>query len=326
MKVLRTQAEKEQISKLFNDNYTFMNVFKKDFTNNVMNDLHYRMHGRIPRNFLINISGLIGTPTGIFKSTLGVQIALSLDKTFNLKTRVAFTINDLIEKIQDNTELKLTKIEYESFKKSYKGSYEVYQKYGDDYDYDVLLTKLIFFLDEQTRTLKTGSIIRLQNLVDTCRQRQICFITCGVDSYDFNFSTYDLLRVQETHDQYLPKKIVHYAVYDRARDIYYGYFKWNIWELTQQFWNNIFSEYSQLKTDFQRRVLSQQISTMDYDNYADEIMGLEEFSKCFSFNKDGSERFLSSLCKALIIKTYPDFTNQERDTILSEIKFKLADD
>lgn len=330
MKVMRSETEEQQIRAMLYEKSSFKNVFKKNWTQIVMKDLRYRLYGKIPRNFLVNIGGGIGTPSGVFKSSLGLQIALTLDPLFNLKARVAFSVNDLLDKVSTNTEIYMTLAEFTRFAKNYKGTYEVYEADKEIFNTEnelctrlILLTKQIFFLDEQTRSLKTGGLVRLQNLIDTCRQRQICFITCGVESYELTFATYDLLRVQESHDNYLPKKQVRYGVYDRKRDLYYGYFLWNIVPLTDVAWKRFWGEYSKMKTQFQRIAIQQQTSAMDYENYAEQVMELEDYEKCFKETKEGKKRFLASLCKALILKKYPDLTNQERDTILSEIKMKL---
>lgn len=298
-----------------------------------MDDLRYKLYGKIPRNFLINIGGLIGDKTGIFKSTLGLQIALELDPFFNLKQRVAFSINQLLDKVKNNTEYNLCNICYFKFKKDFQGTYEVYEEKTQKCDNCdnmadvlVLLTKMIFFLDEQTRTLKTGGIVRLQNLVDTCRQRQICFITCGVEQYDMSFTTYSFKRIQESHDDYLPKKRVRYGVYDDDKHIYYGYFQWDIIPLTDQFWNNFWKEYSKFKTNFQRVAISQQTQSQNYEEYAQEIIESDEFVKCFKITKQGNKIMQASLVRNLIYKRFPDLTQQDRDNILAEIKMILYEE
>lgn len=333
MRCDRTPVETEQIKAMLYKNDTYINVFRKDWTKNVIDDLSYRLYGKIPRNFLINITGGIGTSTGIFKSTLGIQIAFTLDPMFTIKDRVAFSVNELLDLVKYNTEFKFSYLEYLRFVESYKGAYDVYDindgslnSNGDELKYLVLLKKLIFFLDEQTKDLRVGGMMRLQNLVDTCRQRQICFITCGVNSYDLGFSTYDLMRVQESSDIYLPDKQVRYAVYDRQRDWYYGYFKWNIWKLSDPKWKQIFDEYSVKKTDFQRIAMNQQTSQMDYKQYAEKIMEMPEYQKCFITYQNGNTKLQPKLLKLLIMKTYPDFTHLEREYILSEIKLMLMDD
>ena len=298
-----------------------------------MDDLKGKMFGKIPRNFLINIGGQIGNLTGIFKSTLGLQMALDIDPFFNLKQRVAFSINELLDKVKNNSEYVLCNVCYHDFKKTFSGTYEEHYKKGDvcencsnESDVLILLTKLLFFLDEQTRTLKIGGLIRLQNLVDTCRQRQIAFICCGVDQYDMSFTTYNLKRVQESHDDYLPKKRVRYGVYDDARRIYYGFFQWDITPLTDPNWKSFWKEYSVMKTEFQRIAISQRTQSQNYEEYAEEIINSEDFVKCFKTTKKGDRVLQSALVRNLIYKTYVDLTGEDRDNILAEIKMILYDD
>jgi len=331
MKAGRTDAEVVQIRNMLQNSSTFYNVFREDWTEKVLKDLNNRLYGKIPRNFLINIGGLIGTSTGIFKSSMGLQIALYLDPFFNLKQRVAFSINQLLDKVKNYSEYSLCNSCYHKFKDTYKGTYEVYndddEKKCDNCenisDKLVLLTKLIFFLDEQTKTLKRGGIYRLMNLVDTCRQRQICFITCGVDQYELNLHTYSLKRIQESHDDYLPKKRVRYGVYDDKRDIYYGYFQWDITELSNPHWNSIWTEYSKMKTNFQRVAISQQTQAMSFEEYAQEIIDSDDFIKCFKTLRDGRKSFQSAIARNIIYQRFPDLTHNERDMILSQIKMTI---
>jgi len=330
----RSPAETEQIRQLLMTDNTFKNVFAKNWTDNVMNDLRKRLFGRIPRNFVVNISGLIGTPTGIFKSSMGLQIALALDPTFNIKHRVAFSVNELLDKIRYYSEYKLCNRCFLKFINSYYGTYETYDFRKDEKcdncdniaNKQLLLTKLIFFLDEQTKTLKTGGLIRLMNIVDTARQRQLCFITCGVEGYDLSFTTYNLKRIQESNDDYLPKKIVRYSVRDEARRMFYGFFRWNITPLTDPFWKRIWNEYSVVKTDFQRIAMAQQTTQMNLEDYAQEIIDSDDFLKCFKTLRDNRKVFQPSLARNLIYQRYADFTREEKDMILSQIKMNLYDD
>jgi len=328
MKVYRTKSETMQIEALLQENITFYRVFQDDWTKTVIDDLKYRLFGRIPRNFLVNIGGLIGVPTGIFKSTLGIQFCLHLDPTFNLVQRVGFSINQLLDKVRDNSEYFLCNKCYYDFQKSYSGTYETHPAEKEQpcnncsnmADKLVLLTKMIFFLDEQTKTLKQGALIRLQNLVDTCRQRQICFVTCGVDQYGMHFSTYQLKRVQESSDDYLPLKRVKYAVYDDARDIYYGYFQWDVTPLTDPTWKKVFDEYSKMKTNFQRVAIAQRTQAMNFEEYADEILNSDDFQKCFKPLKSGGKTLQTALLRNVIYQRYPDNTAEDRNNILAQIK------
>lgn len=334
MKVARTRTDSVQIQNLLQTQPTFYKVFQEDWTDEVMNDLRNRLYGRIPRNFLVNISGLISTPTGVFKSTLGLQMCLELDPMFNIKQRVAFSINQLLDKVRDNSEFYFCNSCFEEFKTNYKGTYEIHPVKNEDKcskcgdmlaDKLVLLTKMIFFLDEQTKTLKQGGIIRLQNLADTCRQRQISFVTAGVEQYGMHFTTYQLKRIQESSDDYLPAKRVRYAVYDEDRDFYYGFFQWDITPLTDPKWKKFFEEYSQLKTDFQRVAISQQTQAMNFEEYAQEIIDSESFSKTFKLLKDGRKVLQSALVRNVIFQKFPDLTENDRSMILSQVKMQLQE-
>ncbi len=303
---------------------------RQDWTENVINDLKERLFGAIPRNFALNISGLIGTPTGIFKSSMGLQLALSLDSNFSLERNVGFSVNDLLDKIQKYTEFVFCYTCLQLFKQNYKGEFEIIitspqkcQDCGQTADSTALLKRQIYFLDEQTKSLKFGGLVRLQNIIDTNRQRQLCFITCGVKAYNMSFMTYELKRIQESNDDLLPMKRVMYAVYDPERDYYYGKFVWDITPLTNTKWNSVWSEYSKMKTKFQRTAVQQQIQAMDYGGYAELIMNNERFSQCFKELRDGRQILQSSLVKNLIIKQFPDMTEGERNTILAEIKLIL---
>lgn len=331
MKTNRTRAEVVQIHALLQQNSSFYKVFQEDWSETVIEDLRNRLYGKIPRNFLVNIGGLIGTPTGVFKSTLGLQLALLLDPFFNLKQRVGYSINQLLDKVRDNSEYSLCNKCYFEFQKTFKASYEEHPIQTEEQcnncnnvaDKMILLTKMIFFLDEQTKTLKQGGLIRLQNLVDTCRQRQICFLTCGVEQYGMHFTTYQLKRVQESSDDYLPEKRVRYAVYDDERDIYYGYFQWDITPLTDENWLKVFKDYSKMKTDFQRVAIAQQTQSVNFEEYAQEIINSDDFQKCFKLQKNGSTTLQSALVRNVIFQRYPDMTNQERDNILAQIKMEV---
>jgi len=327
MRTNRTPAEKRQIQEMMLNHKTFYAVFQDDWTNNVLDDLRNRLYGRIPRNFLLNITGLIGTPTGIFKSSMGLQIALILDPLFNVEQRIGFSINGLLDKIQEHTEYSLCPKCFSDFRKSYFGTFEVIKEESEKQcencdniaENTVLLTKMVFFLDEQTKTLKTGGLARLQNLMDTVRQRQICLITCGVEEYNMHFTTYHLQRVQESSDDYLPKKRVRFGVYDDKRDLYYGYFQWDLIPLSDPKWKFLWDKYSKIKQNFQRVAIAQQISSMAFEEYAEEIMACDDFEHCWHISKNGT-KIDTGLLKNVIYKRYPDLTEHERSMILSEVR------
>ena len=96
--------------------------------------------------------------------------------------------------------------------------------------------------------------------------------------------------------------------------------------MTDYDWNAFWKEYSEMKTEFQRIAISQQIQSMNYEDYAQEVMELEDFVKCFKYTKDGRQIMQSQLVMALITKKYPDLTEREKNLILSEIKFMSYDE
>jgi len=119
---------------------------------------------------------------------------------------------------------------------------------------------------------------------------------------------------------------VRYAVYDDQRDLFYGYFKWNITPLSDPRWKSFWDEYSKMKTEFQRIAISGQTTQMNFEEYAEQVMNDENFEKCFKETKDGRQIFQSSLAKNLIFKHFPDMTENEKSMILSQIKLLLQDE
>jgi hypothetical protein len=327
LSVKRTEVEKDQIINLMRKDTTFRLIFTKNYTQFFLDDLHNRLYGKIPRNWVINITGLIGTPTGIFKSSMGLQIALSLDPSFNLKERVAFTINQLLDKIREFSEFSFCQEHLDKFKKFYEGSYDIMQpdenakcrackKKANSL---ILMRKLIFFLDELTHTLKIGDVMRLKNIIDACRERQLCFFTCGIPEYDLSFSTYSLQRVEESDDKFLPLKRVRYAVRDSEKKYYYGYFVWDVIPLTNPEWNDFWGEYSVYKTRFQRQAIAQQVGEFGMEKYAQKIRAMPEFEQCFYYTKKGIRKLHLGKLENLIVKFFPDFTHIQRKYIKNEI-------
>lgn len=271
-----------QISPSFNE---YVLKKKIDYTNILIDEISGFLNGSIPRNFVINIGGLIGRDTGIFKTSLGLQVSLKLDPYFNIKERVAFTPNQLNEKIK---------------------------LHGKN------LRKAIFFLDERTKDLKKSATMRLSNIIESCRERQFCFILVGVSEDIFTISDYFLKRVGESSDSYLPKKTVYYSVSKKIdnRNMYRGYIKWNITPLSNNKWNKIWNEeYMPLKQQFQQMAIEQNITAMPLKQISLEFMKSEGFEICI---KESGKINKQSLKKE-IYKRFPDVTADERDYIYVEV-------
>ena len=258
---------------------------KNDYTNVLFGEIGYFLNGNIPRNFVINIGGLVGRFTGIFKTSLGLQIAMKNDPYFNVKERLAFTPNQLNEKIK---------------------------KYGSD------VRKAIFVLDERTKDLKKSAVMRLSNIIETCRERQFCFILIGVDDNEFTISDYILGRMGESDDKYLPKKTVYYSVKKKIekRTMYRGYIKHNIIPLSNKRWNKVWNiEYMKLKQEFQQLAIDQKITAMPLKQIALEFMKRNNFLDCI--NEKG--KLNKQSLRREVYKSFSDVTSDERNYIYSEV-------
>lgn len=264
---------------------SLIRALKKDWTQIVHDDLNYRLHGAIPRNWVLNIRGLIGTPTGIFKTSMGLCYARSLDPTFNIEERVAFTPAELNKKVK---------------------------LYAD--------RKQIFFMDEQIHDLKESQMLKLQNIVESCREQQMCFVFCGVPKEYKTFSTYLLERFDETPDDILPKKSVRYLVRNPETDEFRAFVVKEIPVLNNQDgsltdWGLFWKEYMKLKTNHQDRVRFDSITSFDYEAYAKEILA-EGYDGFLKTTKKGLVKLDMSLLGMAVRKKFADFTQQEKQDII----------
>ena len=115
-------------------------------------------------------------------------------------------------------------------------------------------------------------------------------------------------------------------MYDDERNIYYGFFKWDITPLTEPRWGNFFMEYSKMKTDFQRIAIAQQTQAMNFEEYASEIINSPDFPKTFKTLKDGRQVMQPALVRNIIYQKFPDMTENERTNILSQVKMEMQGD
>lgn len=279
-----TPTEIDDIKELSNVNSTLKGALKKDYTDVLFKDLNMRLYGAIPRNWVVNIQGLIGTPTGVFKTSLGIKIAMTLDKSFTPEERMGFTANEVNDKISEYA----TK-------------------------------KQVFMLDEQVHDLKMSAINRLANIIESCREQQLCFILCGVPKETLTFSSWLLERFDESDDKYLPKKRVRYLVKNPLNNLYRGHIKVDIPPLTNPKWRNIWDRYMIMKTEHQEKVKKQQITGFNFEIHAEDIKkNIKDFEV---MKKDGLMRLYKQKVKNYIYKKFPDITNEERHLIYDEICF-----
>ena len=286
-----TRTELLDTTDLCNFNPSFydnvMSGNKINMTHLILDELNYIMNGAIPRNFVLNFRGLIGRKTGVFKSSFALQLAFMLDPTFNIKERVGFTANKLNELIK---------------------------KYST--------RKQIFFLDEQTHDLKQSASLRLANIIEACRERQLCFILVGVDEMRVKLSDYCFERLGESDDKSLPDKTIFYAIkkiFDN-RTIYRGYFKWNVTPLINENWKQVWNEYMIKKTDYEQNATNQSLTGLPIESIALNVYNNKNFKICLKENKQGKLSIETGILKNLIYKQFPDVTNEERSMLLNEVK------
>jgi DNA polymerase III delta prime subunit len=286
MNWFHTPVELAHIQEVMQRYPSLIRALKKDWTQIVRDDLHYRLHGRIPRNWVLNIRGLIGTPTGIFKTSMGLCFARELDPTFNVAERVAFTPADLNNKVK---------------------------QFAD--------RKQIFFMDEQIHDLKESQMLKLQNTIESCREKQMCFILCGVPKEYKTFSTYLLERFDETTDEILPRKSVRYLVRNPETDEFRGVITKEIPVLNNQDgsltdWGVFWAEYMELKTAHQNKILhSDSLTGFDYEGKAKELLE-EGYDQYLKVTKSGVNRLDMSLLGMAARKKFADFTQQEKQDII----------
>jgi len=285
-----TTTEKQDLKDLaeaFPSFYRNVLQLKINLTPTIKEELKNILYGKIPRNFIINIKNMIGSPTGVFKSTFGLQaFAMELDPTFNVAERVAFTPNQLNDLIK---------------------------KYA--------IRKQIFVLDERVHDLKVSAELRLANIAESCRERQICLVLIGVTEKFLNISHYHFERFGESSDEFLPRKTVYFLVkkITDTRKIYRGYVKHIVTPLTDESWNKVWGDYMKLKSEHQEKVIQQQITGFDFEKSAMNLFAKykDEIFKGGYINSSGN--ISSSMLRNLIYKEMPDVTNEERKMVLIEI-------
>lgn len=284
-----------QNNKSFYENVFFKKIDKTDDFEQEIKDITY---GVIPRNFLLNIRNGIGRRTGIFKSSLGIQFAIKIDPSFNVKERLGMTPNEL------NNKLKL---------------------YAD--------SKQIFLQDEYVLDLKHSAENRLKQIAISCREKELTFILIGAMPRYYVESDYYLERLGESDDKYLKDKVkinvkgkiktittgrktVYYSLCKYIDNIAYysGYIKFNITPLTDKKWRDIFEEYMNFKEEHQQRALQQNLTGFDFKEESKKIKSSLEYKDCFINDKLNRGKL-----KNLVYEKLPDVTKEERSMVYNEL-------
>lgn len=297
MKFAHTDIEKEDIRYLWSHNKSAKSCYKKskDWTAKVDKELRTRLNGQIPRNWVVNIRGLIGTPSGIFKSALGLNLARNHDHLFKLSERLAFSPEELNIKIQEH-------------------AWDCHE--GEDKPYPK-----IFFLDEQLGELKVSQMMMLQNTIESCREIQMCVIACGIPKRFVTFSTFLLERFDETDDSYLPDKTVRYLVRSNPEiDNFAGFYVAEIPNLTKDNilteWGVFWEEYMTLKREHQKRVVTENsVGGFNANHYAVQFLKKHSLDTLTKEKKDGSMRVNKGRVGMLVRKEMAQFTIQEKKDV-----------
>lgn len=291
------ETERRDLIDLARVNRSFYDVwrYRIDMTDTIFNELLGILHGKIKRNFCIVIKGGIGSQSGVFKSSLGCQLALALDPTFSVKERVSFTPNELIEKV-----------------KTYATQ------------------RQIFLMDERVRDFKMSAELRLANIIDATRERMLSFILIGIPDSRLTFSTYDFERMGESDDSYLNEKINIFGeeIYTGKKTVFFlakkvtefrkayrGYFKWNITSLKDAKWRAFWEEYMEKKREHQQRAIESSLTGFNFKREAQNVIDDERFQNCY----DPHGRMIKAKVKNLVYEMYPDNTAIERKMIETHI-------
>jgi len=280
--------EREQVEELIRRNPSILRALGKDKTSVLLDNLKNRFNGVYPRNFVLNIRGLVGSPSGVFKSALGLYIARLIDPSFNVSERLAMSPSDLNDKIR---------------------------KFADK--------KQVFFLDEQPHDLKFSERLKLFNTIESCRENQICFITCGIPKEWGSFSNFTLERFCQTPDELQlndpPVVRVKYLLSDPSNDLFYGFVNFGIPPLkvggVLTDWGVFWREYSELKQDWQDRVKGGLSTAKDYDSRLEEFFKVYSMDDYVKVSKSGGLGVNKGKLKLDIKRFFPDDTNDDREIL-----------
>lgn len=275
------QTELDDINLLIRDSPTFFeNIIKKkkDYTQEIIREALNTFYSPIPRAFIGVIRGRIGRKTGIFKTAFMLQLAGLLDDNFSVFERVAFTADNLRLLIKNN-----------------------------------MKRKQIYCLDEQNRDLKTGSYVRLKNLMEGCREEELSFLCAGVpEQIPTGFADFYFERLGESHDKYLPDKTLYFMMRNdlNFRPFYRGIFKWNLVPLTNKRWNEIWKDYSELKTEHQKVLRNASSTSINYKKLAEDLFK-DILKEKYSLKHQDIKR--------KVFFAYADYTKDDKKFIIEEL-------
>lgn len=283
LKFTHTRMEKDVLIDLVRDYPSFKNVFnvKRNYTEPLTEEIDKRINGVIPKNIVLAVRGLQGTA----KTTCSMLIAVASFPNFDVRKHLAFTNEELLQKIIDYSE-----------------------------------RKAFFIRDENPYSLRHRSQLELDAVMETNREFQLSFIIVGVgdlipDSTHFVLESVDMDEIN---------MVSRFAVKDNKLRTYRGAFLIALpKDKKHKFWKQ-WKIYSEMKTEFQKKVRERNIEGFNPTEIAMEFVKTGEFKDCFTQTKSGDIKLNKSKLKVELFKKHNNFTNDERAMIQTEVQTVIS--
>jgi len=267
---------------------SFKNCFKRDLTQQINENLHNRMFGKMTNHFLIMIRGVRGlTTTGTFKSSSGIEIARMFDKQFNAN-KIAFHNEELLNKIQQ-----LAKV-------TEQGK-EIPQ---------------VFVRDETPESLRRRASVEFSIVAESLRDSRISLILIKPVMEDLDLAHYILEPFLITKDM----KKVRLAVYNHGSSQYRGYY-----ELKIHLNNPVWKEYMKLKKKYEELVIQRKVGVFDPKEYAKKFLKKHSIEAVSQIRKDGTIKVIQTRLMRYLSREFYNLTHEERKFIADEIKEQIED-
>lgn len=272
------------VEKLRHD-YSFKNVFRNDLTKQIMENLHKRMFSKHKTDhFIIVIRGCESiTSTGVGKSSLGMEIGMMFDKTFNLN-KIDFTNEELLKKIKAQAIVGEQKHE----------------------------TAQVFMRDESPDSLRRRSQVEFSIVQEALRDSRISLILIKPEPADLGLCHYIFEPLFFNRD-FTKLKV---CVVNPSTGRYRGFMNFEIHKN-----NPVWVEYMKVKKNFESNVVNRQVGAFIARDYAIKFMESVFYPNCYRMAKKDSHKIINvKRMKKYLNQYYSNLTNAERDYIIDDIK------
>ena len=272
------KLEADNLRDMVIDYPSFKNVFKttKNYTIEIIQNIKKRLSGKIKQNFILNISGLSGTG----KTTAGILIGIDVFPNFDVNKHLAFSNEELLDKAEQYSE---------------RGA--------------------VFVRDEISRTLRFRSQIEVEQLIETNREQQLCFILIGVPE-DIVSSTHYALESVDWDEN---SEVNRFALKHTKTHKYRGAFLIALPKNKQHKFYTEWNKYMKRKVSFQQKVRNRMVERFDPTEKAREFTQTENYKICFKLNTKGNIQLNKGKLQVELFKKYSSLTNEERRMISTEI-------